>query len=242
MNSITVILIVVIALLTVAILGLTWLAYSSCLKTYRTEVDQGLHDKTIHKEYCDKKKSKAGLVGVIGSYIALFAFLSLFVTGIIYKARGENFTINNTTALVIKTGSMSRSFEEGPTYDTSLQFDVGDICFFETEFDLTEGEVYGYKNKQDVITHRLISIRPSGLCEFKGDANAIPDMLLVSPENIIYHYTGNRIPGLGAFVLYAQSYFGIWSLAGMTTIAIGSEVVYYKLDKINKERSKWLDD
>lgn len=240
MATITIITIVVIALLTIAIFGLAWLAYSSCLKTYRTEVGQGLHDATIRKEYCKKKKSKAGLVGLIGSYLALFAFLSLFITGIVYKARGDNFVVNDTTALVIKTGSMSRFFEEEPQYDSHLQFNVGDICFFETNFDLTEGEVYGYKSKQDIITHRLISIRSDGLCEFKGDANSVADGLLVRPENIIYHYTGNRIPGLGAFVLYAQSYFGIWSLVGMTVIAIGSDVVYHKIDHINKERSKQL--
>lgn len=240
MATITIITIVVIALLTIAIFGLAWLAYSSCLRTYRTEVGQGLHDAAIRKEYCNKKQSKAGLVGLISSYLALFAFLTLFLTGLVYKVRGENFVFNDTTALVIKTGSMSHFFEEESPYDTRLQFDVGDICFFKTDFDLTEGEVYGYKSKQNIITHRLISIRPDGLCEFKGDANAVADVLLVRPENIIYHYTGHRVPGLGAFVLYAQSYFGLWSLTGMIGIAISSDIVYSKIDKMNKERSKQL--
>ena len=107
MASITIITIVVVALLTVIIFGLTWLGYSSCLKAYKLEVDQGKHDTEITKEYYEKKKNKGGLIGLIGSYLALLALSSLFITGIVYKVNGENFEFNGQTALVIKSGSMS---------------------------------------------------------------------------------------------------------------------------------------
>ena len=252
MNSITIITIVVVALLTIVIFSLTWLAYSSCLKMYRLEVNQGKHDKEIYKEYHTKKKRKQGLVGIIFSYIALSLLITLFITGLVYKASGENITINNQTALVIKSGSMSDFYNDDIAkkynYDRSLQFEVGDICIFEklsTDAELIEGEVYGYRNKDIIITHRLKEIYDYGY-EFQGDNNGISDYeyskSLVNRDDVIYHYTGNKVPGLGSFVLYAQSYFGIWSLVGIVGVTVCSEVVYHKIDKINKERDKKLGE
>ena len=249
MTSITIIIIVVVALLTVVIAGLTWLAYSSCLKAYKAEVDSGKHDEDILKEYHSKKKNKLGLLGIIGSYLALTALVGLFVTGIVYRARGENFVINNQTVLVIKSGSMSDYYNEklADKYKLlgykDLQFNIGDICIFEKtseDTELVKGEVYGYKYKDIIITHRLVEIYENGLYEFRGDNNSISDPYQVNREDIIYHYIGQKIPGLGAFVLYAQSYFGIWSIVGIIGVAVSSEIVYHKIEKINKERDKLI--
>ena len=244
MNTIAIISIVVIALLTIIVFGLAWLAWSSCLKSYKLEVEAGKHDKEIFNEYHSKKKSKSGLIGTILSYLALTALAGLFMMGIVYKVRGENLSINNQTVLVIKTSSMSDYYnsklaEKHPEYK-ALQFSAGDICIFETNFDeLVEGEVYGYKYKDIIITHRLIEKHDTWY-EFKGDNNLNSDQYLVTDEEIICHYTGHKIPGIGAFILYAQSYFGIWSLVGIIGIAVSSEVVCHKLEKINKERDKKL--
>lgn len=244
MTSITIITIVVVALLTVIIFGLAWLGYSSCIKAYKVETDAGKHDEEILKEYHSKKK-KSGLVGIICSYLALTALFGLFCVGVAYKASGENFSINNQTVLVIKSGSMSDYFDEKlaeeykeyPTY----HFDVGDICVFESlkdETNLVKGEVYGYKLKDIIITHRLVEIHEGNIYEFRGDNNPSSDPYYVKGESIIYHYTGQRVPGIGAFILYAQSIFGIWSLAGIIGVAVSSEIVYYQLNKINKARDK----
>ena len=240
MNSITIITLVVVALLTVIILGLAWLAFSSCIKTYRLEVNQGMHNEEIYKEYSSKKKRKGGLVGILGSYAILSLLLALFATGIVYKARGENLSINNQTVLVIKTGSMSDFYNdeiaEKYDYDTSLHFGVGDICVFEkvsSDIELVKGEVYGYKHKNNIITHRLVGSYQDTY-EFRGDNNPVSDGVYVLREDILYHYTGKKVPGIGSFILYAQSIFGIWSLTGMLTVAISSEIVYNKINNINK--------
>ena len=247
MKTITIITIVVVALLTCIIFGLTWWAYASFLKIYGVEVKHGEHDERIKKEYVNKKKSKKGLIGIIGSYLILSLLLCLFAGGIVYRINGNNLTINNHTALVIKSGSMSDFYNDTIAqeynYDTHLQFDVGDICIFEKvqdEDSLVIGEVYGYKHKDIIITHRLVSFNiDSQECKFRGDNNSTYDGT-VYRSNVIYHYIGKKIPGLGAFVLYAQSYFGIWSLVGITGVAISSEIVYHKIDKINKHRLKVL--
>ena len=293
MNSITIISLVVVALLTVLIFGLTWLGYSSCLKSYKLEVEQGKHDSEIYQEYHAKKKNKGGLIGLISSYLVLLTLSGLFVTGIVYKARGENFAINNQTVLVIKSGSMSDYYspELATKYQTfgykEYHFDIGDICTFEKvstdETRLDKGEVYGYKYKNIIITHRLVDIHvlykthklvpgadlstygyyldenctiPAvGIVEdysvdyyeliginyeFRGDNNPISDPYPIKRESIVYHYTNHKVPGLGVFILYAQSYFGIWSLVCIIGVLISSEIIYSKLDKINKERDKQL--
>ena len=128
MNSITIIAIVVVALLTAIIFGLAWLGYSSCLKAYKFEVKAGTHDKKIHSEYVSKKKDKLGLVGLISSYLVLTLLAGLFITGMTYKISGENFTVNNQTVLVIKSGSMSDFYDEKTAEslnnDRSLQEDI----------------------------------------------------------------------------------------------------------------------
>ena len=71
MASITIITIVVVALLTVIIFGLAWLGWSSCIKSYKMEVDQGKHDNAILKDYHSKKKNKLELIGIICSYLII---------------------------------------------------------------------------------------------------------------------------------------------------------------------------
>lgn len=181
------------------------------------------------------------------SYLVLLLLSALFVTGIVYKARGENLQFGDQTVLVIKSGSMSDYYndelaEEYKDYN-EYHFDIGDICAFSIlpqDENLVEGEVYGYKYKNIIITHRFVA-QHGDLYEFRGDNNAISDPYYVKRENIVYHYTGHYVPGIGAFVLYAQSIFGIWSLVGMIGVLISSEVILHKIEKINKAHYKGLD-
>ena len=245
MNSITIITIVVIALLTIVIFGLTWLAYMSCIKMYEMEVEQGKHDTEIFNQYNTNKKNN--WIGLVITCIISTILLFLFVIGIIYKIRGESLEFNNQTVLVVKSGSMSDFYNDKLTeeyqeynYDLTLQFGIGDICIFEKlseDEELVEGEVYGYKYKNIIITHRLIKIHDSKAYEFRGDNNPTSDGV-IDRERIIYHYTGKKISDVGVFILYAQSYFGIWSLFGIIGIIIISDITYHKIAKIQKERKE----
>ena len=245
MNSITIITIVVVALLAFVIGGLAWLAFHSFIRMYKLEVKYGLRDEQIKKEYTSKKKNKWSLLGQIGSWVALVALFSLFVTGIVYKANGEVFSLSNKVALVIKSGSMSDFYNEDVANknnnDRSLQFAVGDICYFEkisNDSELTIGDVYGYKSKDIIITHRLVSINGDSYL-FRGDNNGAYDSS-TTRDTILYHYTGDKVQGIGSFVLFAQSYFGMFALAGVIGIMIVSEFIYSKIDATNKSRAKEL--
>lgn len=241
MTSITIITIVVIALLTLIIFGLIGLAYRACLKLYKLELAQGLHDDQLQENNnLSKKKKIAGRIELIGSYLVLLLLLGLFFTGLIYKINGENFTLNNKTILVIKSNSMAGFYDDKIAskynYDSSLQFSIGDICVFDTSFELVEGEVYGYRTKDNIIiTHRLVKVYDNGLCEFRGDNNNVSDGY-IQKDKIVYHYSGKKIKGLGSFILFAQSYFGIWALVGIIGVTIFSEIADHNVNVLNNER------
>ena len=247
MTPVTIVTIVVIALLTAVVFLLTWLAYSSCIRAYRVEVAAGMHDDEVRDEFRGKRKRRAAAIaGGVFSYAVLAVLLSLFAIGVVYRAKGDNLTFGGQTALVIKSGSMSGFYDDALAldyrtqgYDANLQFGVGDVCLFDVVSDddeLVKGEVYGYRRQNFIITHRLVSETEDGRYGFRGDNNPTTDGTPIPRDRIIYHYTGRKIPGIGAFVLYAQSYFGIWSLTGLVGVAIGSEVAHRKVVAVIKDR------
>lgn len=242
---ITAIMIAVVVLLTGIIFGLAWVAYKFCLKAYKSEVVLGKHDIEIYSAYSITKSKKIlKVVESIILYIIIVILAILFTIGLVAKTKDNGFIIGNKTVMVIASGSMANFYNEEIAkeynYDNSLQFDIGDICIFETNFDLVEGEVYGYKYKDYIITHRLVSQTETS-CRFRGDANASYDAR-VNKDCVIYHYTGKKIPKIGLFILYAKSYFGIWSLIGIICIMVFSEIAEYKVNKIDKERYNILNN
>ena len=244
MNIITAIIVAVVVLLTGIVFILAWFVYRACLKAYKLEVNQGKYDAEICNEFNKKQhKTALSIFGNIISYIIIIFLLILFIIGLSYRVSGDNLTVNNKTILVIKSGSMSGYYNNEIAakydYDTSLQFDIGDICIFETDFDLVEGEVYGYKYNNYIITHRLVSMTEYS-CRFRGDANAGYDAK-VAKDSVIYHYTGNKIPKIGLIILYAQSYFGIWSLISIIGILVLSEIANVSVNKVNKERLDFIN-
>ena len=247
MTSITILTIIVTAFLTAIVFALTWLAYSSHIRVYQLEVEQGKHDYEIQKNYDKNKKPKGKWFRSCCSYAFILVIFTLFIIGMIHKLDNRNLSIGNKTVLVIKSDSMSKFYNDDVAvrynYDTSLHFDIGDVCVFEiSEFELVENEVYGYMYNDIIITHRLVEYnQEEGMCRFKGDNNNGFDRQ-VAAEDVIYHYTGVKIPVLGAFILYAQSHFGIWAFVGVVIVAISSEFAFRKVEKINRERNKKINE
>ena len=255
MNSITIITIVVVAILAGTIFGLAWLWYSSCIKKYKAELEQGKHDMELCNELYNNKHKKVVVkaIGYTMVFVLIIALFGLFITGIVFKSNNNSFSINGNTTLVIKSGSMSGYYDNGLAekyeeqgYNKDLQFGVGDICFFEkTNNELKVGEVYAYSYNNVIITHRLVGTEDVVDSEghlvqtyyiFRGDNNPSQDQTLVSADKILYHYTGKKIPVIGNFILFAQSYFGIWCLICVLGIIISSDVVLRKIQKLNNQR------
>lgn len=249
MISITIMVIVVVAILTGIIFCLAWLGFSACLKAYKLELDAGKHDIDLCNEHYNNK-NKQVIVKALSyamTFVLLIALLGLFITGIVFTANNEVFSINDKTVFVIKSGSMSDFYSdklkqqyEALGYNKDLQFSIGDICIFEKTDSLVLGEVYSYLYKDIIITHRLVDTYTSeaGITYyvFRGDNNPSKDQTLVSADKILYHYTGKKIPAIGSLILYAQSYIGIWALLSIMGIIVSSDIVLRKIQKLNEER------
>ena len=255
MSSITITSIVVVAILAGAIFGFAWFGYSSCLKKYKLELEQGKHDIELCNELYNKKQKKVKdkIISYVLTSIILLALLGLFIAGMISKSNNNSFSVNGNTTLVIKSGSMSGYYNdtlannyEELGYDKNLQFSYGDICFFEKpDAELKIGEVYAYSYNNVLITHRLIgteNIKDNNgniiktYYIFRGDNNPSKDKTLVSSDKIMYHYTGHKIPVIGDLILFAQSYLGIWCIICVIGVVISSDIVLNKIQKLNNQR------
>ena len=243
MTTVNVIAIVVVIVLSASLIALDFFACSSFLKSYESEVKAGSHDEEITKRLSDERKGKR-VLSTICSYAMLFVVAAFLAFGITLRVNNDNLSFGDTTMLVIKTGSMSRWYDESnkSRFGNPQGFDVGDICFFERvreDHEFVVGDVYGYKERDITITHRLIDVLDGGYL-FQGDANPTSDYAyyghLVKRENILYHYGDTKIPALGSFVLYAQSPFGVWSFASVLGITIGHEIVCRKSERIDRDR------
>ncbi|MBO7078957.1 MAG: hypothetical protein J6W64_04005 [Bacilli bacterium] len=254
MSSIAIMTIVVVAMLTVTIFALAWVGYSLCIKKYKKDLDLGKYDMDLCNEHYNNKKNHvvAKAISFAMTLIVLAALLTILIMGIIFASSKEGLTIGGKTALVIKTGSMSKYYDDNLEqkyndlgYNKDFQFGVGDICIFEKTDSLKVGEVYAYSYDNIIITHRLIDTKnvyddDGNLVQtyyvFRGDNNPSQDQTLITSDKILYHYTNSKIPKIGLFILYAKSYMGIWALFCVVAIIISSDIVLRKIQQLNGER------
>lgn len=238
-------------------------AYSQIIKNTRTLSNNGLLDEEYLKEK-DHKQSKSSKIFISSISIALTTVVvSLCAIGVFYKASGEQFTINNKTAMVIATNSMEGyinedyksslvnnikeykkcSFEQASSFASSSQFNPGDVLGFtlvNKEEPLELYKIYGYKNsKGQIITHRLVDINGDNYI-FRGD-NAVGNDKIVKRNQIIYSYDNARIGYVGYLVLFSSSGFGIYSLIVVSSIFIMSDIAKRKCNKIKKDRLSYLE-
>ena len=158
--------------------------------------------------------------------IAIVLFL-LFVVGtlavdkFIKKSPVPSFF--GTSALIVTTGSMSGTIEEGDLVivKRASEYKIGDIVTFVAS-----------DNTGDIVTHRIIQIR-DGKFITRGDANNAQDPRPISEEDIVGKVTGT-IPRVGLFFKWLVNEFGWVYIVGIIVIiAVG--VVLLKMIPAKKE-------
>ncbi len=248
--TITVLTIVVVACLAAIIIAGLSIACWSFLRAYQMEVDARQHDHEIVLERTKKSSKLTTLFTSVGAGLICAACLALFGVSMAYRAHGETLPIGNQVVLVIASNSMADYYSD--SYATDIEskktsaaadhFAMGDICRFqrvEGDEDLVLYDVYGYKSGNYIITHRLMESTPAALV-FHGDNNPSNSYEYVQRDAVLYHYTGGKIQAIGAFILYGQSWFGIYSLCGIAATFVVSEIAQAKLRRIHRERLQEL--
>lgn len=203
--------------------------FSSYCKTSSEEVLSGKKDielldtVLIEKRQAEKKKKPNKILSIckkIGSYFVLGILAITLCSSLYSRITNDLMPVFDTAVLTIKTGSMSKKHESNDylyTYNLNDQFNAFDMIFVErveNQDELKEYDVIAYRNESDtIIIHRIVKIveDEEGVRHFytRGDANEPMDTYVSTYEDVVGIYKGNRIPVLGIFVLFLQSYSGL---------------------------------
>lgn len=256
--------IVILVLITLAVTSLMVFGYYLIIKTTRKLSSNGLLDDEFQQE--DRKNGKRW-VSVLLNVVSLTlssVLLLLCGVGLVYRINNEQFAFQNKTSFVISSNSMecfyNNDYEEklvkdlmsyknidessAKDYLNDTQFLTGDLLGFNTinnDDKLDLYEVYGYKNKKgQIITHRLVAIEGDKYI-FRGD-NTVDIDIAVSRDQILYHYNSFRIIGIGIFVLFFSSSFGLYSIFVTVLIMVMSDVIKHRYEKIRKDRLSFLGE
>ena len=111
---------------------------------------------------------------------------------------------------------------------------IGDVIFIKEKSEIKKGDIISYREKQAVITHRVIDIIEQNgqiFYKTKGDANETIDKELVSVDEIegIYCF---KISKIGTIIMFLQSKTGI------ITFLIILFVLYVFSNKTNQRKEK----
>lgn len=213
----------------------------------------GLKDEQIKKEY-SKEHSKASkhwgyFTNAIGALLAI-VFVGIFAFSLSCQYGNNCFSFTeNFTVKVVQSGSMSYKHEKNKyLYDNNLndQIDTFDVVFLASmpgEFQLKQYDIVLYEVDDILIIHRIINIEEPNenhpnerWFQLQGDANQSPDRFPVKYSQMRGYYTGDKIPFVGAFIMFLQSSLGYLAIAIILVYSIGTPIITKKIDKINHQR------
>lgn len=172
-----------------------------------------------------------------------FAIYSRITNGVVM--------IGDSSAMVVASGSMS---EKNPsndyllTYGLNNQFKTYDLITLkkvDNEYSLRKYDVIAYRNdKKQNIIHRIIEIETvNGALRFttRGDANSATDSYKPTFGDIIGRYTGKRIPVVGIFISFFQSYAGIVTVCSIVYCLWSIDRQNKKLEFAEEDRKEILE-
>ena len=223
-------------------------AASSVAEIESGQRDVDLIEETILQNVKNSKKSKRvyDRVKRVLSFVAIVFLLFFLVFSIISKIQNGVIMIMDRGVIAVATGSMSEKHQDN-TYLVGLdnQFMAYDMIVLEDvekSYELNKYDVISYVNDEGVnIIHRIIDIEYTSSGPryvTRGDANNAEDTYRPSFEDVVGRYTGTRIPYLGLFAMFLQSYSGIVTIAAIIYCLLMIERVG---EKINRSENARLD-
>lgn len=219
--------------------------------------DLNLFDNVVDEARKEKSKASKALKWIrrIISYIVLAFLVFFFGFSLFERFSSGTVMIGGQSLIVIASGSMSQRNKVN-TYldenDLNNQFDTYDVIQIgkvESAYDLNLYDVVAYKNDTNtIIVHRIIQItEENGNRKFitRGDSNSASDNGsqyedYLSFDRIVGRYTGFRIPGVGAFVIFLQSGSGIITVFAIIYCYVMFEFYSSKYNKAIRERTDLL--
>lgn len=158
--------------------------------------------------------------------------------------------INGHGMIAVASGSMSEKNEANPYLaNINNQFNTYDMIMLEkveSTNDLQLYDVIAYVNDEGVnIIHRIVGFQQtsSGIrFVTRGDSNNADDEYKPSMDDVLGEYTGKRIPYIGVFLMFLQSYSGIITVAAVIYCLIMIESMGNKIYDVREDRLEFLQE
>ena len=158
--------------------------------------------------------------------------------------------INGHGMIAVASGSMSEKNEANPYLaNINNQFNTYDMIMLEkveSTNDLQLYDVIAYVNDEGVnIIHRIVGFQQtsSGIrFVTRGDSNNADDEYKPSMDDVLGEYTGKRIPYIGVFLMFLQSYSGIITVAAVIYCLIMIESMGNKIYDVREDRLAFLQE
>ena len=214
--------------------------------------DVELIDETIITNLKNTKKHRRILRRVKKIlFVALMVILVPFLLISVYTKVANGIAMVGGKGLIaVASGSMSEK-NSANEYLAGIdnQFNTYDLIVLEkveSRRDLQLYDVIAYVNDGGVnVIHRIVGFQPttSGLrCVTRGDSNNADDEYKPLVEDVLGKYTGARIPYVGVFVLFLQSYSGLLTLAAVIYCLIMIESVGNRIYNARERRLLFLQE
>lgn len=225
-------------------------AASSVAEIESGQRDVELIETTILQNVKNSKKSKRiyDRVKKILSSVAIVFLLIFLVFSIISKIQNGVIMMFNRGIIAVATGSMSEKHKDNTDLQAlDNQFMAYDIIVLEdvkSPGELNKYDVISYVNDEGVnIIHRIVNIEQtaSGVRYVtRGDANNATDKYKPTFDDVVGRYTGQRVPFIGLFAMFLQSYSGMVTIAAIIYCLFMIEMIGEKINSAENSRLDFL--
>lgn len=204
----------------------------------------GDEDESLIKEFESKKRKKTSskVLDCIVSIVLCIVLLGAFIFSLVVNIQENTYFKNIPTLKVVTSSSMATRYKNN-TYlfenDLTDQVKVYDLLLTykaPAESDLELYDIVIYEVDGKMVLHRIVGIEEPNekhpderyfLCQ--GDALERADRFPVQYSQIHGIYRGERIPFIGSFILFMQSFAGWLCILLVVFTMIATPIVEKKI-------------
>jgi len=233
--------------------------YKSYASSQIAEIKSGKRDIEIideviyeRQQHVQNRRKVIGLIRTIAFYVIIIIVLPIFVFSLVNKVMGNVMMIGDKAVMVVATGSMGYKNEANDyLFNRGLnnQFQQYDIIVLEKveKYEINQYDVIAYRNDKGLnIIHRIVNIEYGSDTKYvtRGDIydSSKTDSYKPVYEDVIGRYTGKRIPAIGIFILFLQSYAGIITVISLVYCLLMIDRTSEKINKVQQERIDKLEE
>ena len=215
--------------------------------------DLDLIDDTIYHNMNGKKRYRRVLrvTKQILFYIAIAILIPFLALSLYTKISNGIAMIDGRGVIVVASGSMSEKNSANPYLDAiDNQLDTYDLITIESvqsDADLQIYDIIAYRNNEGInVIHRIVGtdIGKDGEVRYitRGDSNNASDSYKPSLDDVLGKYSDKRIPYVGIFFMFLQSYAGILTVLAVIYCLIMIELISGRIYNAQGDRLEILMD